>query len=340
MAYRVPYLAVTGPNDVDQLQAWGSRLVGVRIVTRFVDESDECTFTFTNEPPYATAPAENTPFTVAVGWSKETATLGGTYYMQREHLWGDPKTAGDMVSYICRSGLMAGLDQADSRHFNAANGNNTLGDVFQNLFSGAGMGVAVAATVAGLPLPGGHLVQWNQSAIDFATDLANDVGAIVKPMGGKILVLDRNAGQSVSGQSLAGWVITKAPGYSYDVELEPRFQYQSVSVPYTDDTTGRLKTEATAASGDGAKQGVPHPAADQASAQTQGKARADEFRRFTGTGTFEMPGEPNAVAGSHPTCSGFPDPIDSTKWIAAEVTHDVEPGQGWITTAELETDPE
>ena len=340
MADRVPFLAVTGPNDVDQLEAWGSRLVGVRIVTRFVDESDECTFTFTNEPPYATAPAENTPFTVKVGWSAESATLGGTYYMQRERLWGDPKTAGDMVSYICRSGMMAGLDQADSRHFNAENGNKTLADVFQNVFSAAGMGVEVAASIAGLPIPGDHLVQWNQSAIDFATDLANDVGAIVKPMGGKILVLNRNDGLSVGGQPLAGWVIQKAPGFSYDVELEPRFQYQSVSVPYLDDAAGRLKTALSGATGDGAKQGVPHPAADQASAQTQAKARADEFRRFTGTGIFEMPGEPNAVAGSHPTCSGFPDPIDTTKWIAAEVTHDVVPDQGWWTTVETETDPE
>ena len=199
MTYRVPYLAVTGPNDVDQLKAWGSRLVGVRIVTRFVDESDECTFTFTNEPPYATAPAENTPFSVSLGWSKESATLGGTYYMQREHLWGDPKTGGDMVSYICRSGLMAGLDQVDRRHFNAENGNNTLGDVFRNLLSQSGMSVQVAPSIAALKLPGGHLVMWNQSAIDFATDVANDVGGIVKPMAGQILVLNRNDGASVSG---------------------------------------------------------------------------------------------------------------------------------------------
>lgn len=340
MAYRVPYLAVTGPNDADMLEIWGPRLAGVRLVTRFVDASDECTFTFTNKPPYATAPAENTPFSVSLGWSANSASLGGTYYMQREHLWGDPKTGGDMVSYICRSGLMAGLDQADRRHFNAQNGNTTLGDVFRNLFSTSGMSVAVASTIAGLPLPNGHVVQWNQSAIDFATDLANDVGGIVKPMGGQILVLDRNNGLSVSGRPLAGWTIVKTAGYDYDVEIEPRFQYQSVSVPYLDDASGRLMTAQTASSGSGASQGVPHPAADQASAQTQAQARADEFRRFTGTGLFVTPGDPNAVAGAHPICSGYPDPIDTIQWIAAEVTHDVVPDQGWITTTETETDPE
>ena len=57
-------------------------------------------------------------------------------------------------------------------------------------------------------------------------------------------------------------------------------------------------------------------------------------------GMFVMPGEPNAVAGSHPTCSGYPDPIDAVQWIAAEVTRDVAPDQGWITTVETETDPE
>ena len=340
MTYRVPFLSVSGPDGTDQLQAWGSRLVGVKVVTRWVDHSDECTFIFRNGVPYMTAPPENTPFTVSFGWSQSSATLAGIYYFQREHLSGHPKR-GEQVEYICRSGLMAGLDQAQSQHFNADNGNTTLGDVFRNLFAGAGMAVAVAPTIAGLPVPGGHLVQWNQSAIDFATDLAADVGGIVKPMGGQILVLDRLAGLTVSGQTLAAWSIVHDPSYEYDVEIEPRFAYQSVSANYFDQPTGRLKSQSSPdASGDGAKQGLPHPAPDQASAATLAQARANEWRRFTGTGMFTIPGEPNAVAGSKPACSGYPDPIDGIAWIAVEVTHDIVPDTGWITTVETETDPE
>ncbi len=199
------------------------------------------------------------------------------------------------------------------------------------------MPVEVAPSIAGKPLPGGHLLQWQQSNIDFGTEIANSVGAIVKPTGGKILVLDRNGGQSVSGKDLARIEIVKMPSYVYDVEVEPRFQYQSVSASYLDDDAGRLKTESSPDQGStGAKDALPHPAADQASAAIQAQARADEYKRFSGTGLFMMPGEPNAVAGAPCKCIGYPSPIDSIPWIAAEVTHDVTPGQGWVTTVETE----
>ncbi|HEX4764904.1 MAG TPA: hypothetical protein VH414_01375 [Lichenihabitans sp.] len=232
MAYRVPFLKVIGPDGTDQIPVWGSRLVGVRIVPRYVDTSDECTFMFTDKPPYATAPAENTPFTVSIGWSAETAALGGTYYLKRIHLLGEPKR-GEQIHYICRPLEQSGLNEVASQHFGADNGNTTLGDVFTNLFTAAGIGVEVAASIASMPIPGGHVVQWQQSHIDFATDLANDAGGVVKPMDGKVWVLDRNAGQSVSGNALASFIIPKTDCYQYDVELDPRFQYQSMSVSYS-----------------------------------------------------------------------------------------------------------
>ena len=338
MAYRTPFLSVIGPDGTDQIKVWGSRLIGVRIVTRHVDESDECTFMFTNKPPYATAPAENTPYTVSIGWSATAASLGGTYYLKRIHLLGQPRS-GEQIHYICRPIERSGIHEVASQHFSQDNGNKTLGDVFKNLFSAAGMAVEVATSVAGLPIPGGHAIQWQQSHIDFATDLANDVGAVVKPMDGKIIVVDRNAGQSVSGKTLAGFTIPKLDGYQYDVELEPRFSYQSASVLYFDYDAGRPGQATSPSDGSSnAKNGLPHPAPDQATATTTAKAVADEFKRFAGTGLFVMPGEPNAVSGAHPTCSGFPDPIDRTKWIAAEVTHEIDPGRGWITTVETETD--
>ena len=338
--YRVPYLKVLGPDGSDQIPVWGSRLIGVRIVTRLVDESDECTFMFTNKPPYAAAPAENTPYTVSIGWSAATAALGGTYYLKRIHLLGVPKQ-GEQIHYICRPLEQSEIHQVASQHFGPDNGNNTLGDVFTNLFTAAGIGVEVAASIASMPIPGGHVVQWQQSHIDFATDLANNAGGGVKPMDGKVVVVDRNAGQSVSGQALAGFTIPKVSDYQYDVELEPRFQYQSVGATYFDSAAGRLKqVESPDQGSGGAKDALPHPAADQGAAQTQAQAVADEYHRFSGTGLFVIPGEPLAVAGVHPTCSGFPDPIDSTSWIAAEVTHDVVPEQGWTTTVETETNPD
>ena len=338
MSYRKPFLSVTGPDGTEQVTVWGSRLIGVKIVTRFVDDHDECTFMFSNGAPYADDPGENTPYTVKIGWSATSASIAGTYYLSRIEYSGSPQ-AGEQVHYICRSGLTADLDMAGSQHFGADNGNNTMKDVFSNLFKNFGVDVVVSDRVANLPLPGGHLLQWQQSNIDFATDVANQVGAIIKPMGGKIIVLDRNAAESASGQSLMPVFIDRPSCYQYNVDLEPRFQYKAASSAYFDADAGRNKVAATADSGgSGAKDFLPHPAPDQSSASVFAKARADEYKRFTGTGIFIIAGEPNAVAGAKVICTKFPRAVNSVAWLAAEVTHDVEPGRGWTTTVETETE--
>lgn len=340
MTYRRPYLQVIGPGNEDMLGTWGSKLIGVKLVDRDGDESDEAIFIFTRKRPYMQIPGEGTPYIVRVGWSRTDVSITGHYTFQRVHISGHPKR-GQQLQLICRAGdFIEHLKKVDSEHFDEKTGHKTLGDVFTSLFKSTGKQVAVAPEIAQRPIPGGYTLRWNQSAIDFASDLARDNGAIVKPMGDKLIVMRPGSGESATGRSLTGITIRFDDEYDFDVELEPRFQYQKVSTSYLDTDKGTLEREDKDTGKKASRDALPHPAPTQDGAKALSAAAAGEWGKFSGQGLFTIPGNPAAVATAPVTCEGFGTPIDETKWLAKTVTHDIVPHVGWTTTIETEVNPE
>lgn len=336
MTYRKPYLKVTGPGGEDMLRTWGSKLIGVKLIDRDGYESDEAIFIFTRKRPYPPAPALDTPFQVYAGWSADDTAITGYYTFQRLHLFGDPK-AGQRMEYICRAGdFIEHLKRVDSEHFDEKTGHKTLGDVFQSLFKSTGKSIVVAPEIAKQAIPGGYSLRWNQSAIDFATDLADDHGAIVKPMGDRMVVMKRGAGESGGGKPLGQILIQFREDYSYDVELEPRFEFQKISASYLDIDKGTLEREDKSTSYKSSRDALPHPFGSKEAAAAAAASVAQEWGRFTGHGLFWMPGNPAAVANAPVKCEGFGQPIDDVDWMASSVTHDIVPNVGWTTSVETE----
>ena len=241
MTYRHPFLEVMGPGASDLVKTAGSRLIGVKLVDHGGDQSDEAIITLTDGPPYFPVPGLGTPYVVRLGWSELSAVITGVYTFQRVHFFGAPKE-GRKVQLICRAGdLNKDLKQMGSEHFDQETGHKTYGDVFRSLFKG--MNVAIAPEIAGKALPGsteggGYLLRWKQSAIDFATQLGEENGWVVKPQGGKMVVMDLAAGLSGSGKDLPTLIIRYDPNYEYDVELEPRYSVEEMGGFFFDPAKG------------------------------------------------------------------------------------------------------
>lgn len=337
--YRTPFLQVTGPNDEDMLKTWGSRLIGVKLIDRDGDVSDEAIFMFTRKPPYVAVPGEGAPFTVRLGWSAQSVVITGVYLFQRTHIFGAPKR-GQQIHFICRAADLANyLKRVDSQHFDKENGHETLGNVFESLFRSSGKQVVVHPDIAKQALPGGYMLRWNQSNVDFASDLANAYTGSVKVMDDKVLILKRGSGESASGQALPDIVIQYDENYEFDVELEPRFQFQKVSASYLNTDEGRLEREdKTQGQGDN-RDALPHPFPSKDAAAAAAASVAQAWQANSGQGLFTTHGMPEAVATAPVKCRGFGSPIDETEWIASVVTHDVNPDVGWTTTVETEVQP-
>lgn len=339
VSHRTPYLQVTGPNGEDMLKTWGSRLIGVKLIDRDGDVSDEGIFMFTRKPPYVAVPGENAPFTVKVGWSAANVVITGVYLFQRTHIFGAPKR-GQQIHFICRAADLAEyLKRVDSQHFGEDNGHKTLGDVFQSLFRSSGKQVIVHPDIAKQALPGGYMLRWNQSAVDFASELADGFTGTIKVMDDKVLVLKRGSGESATGQKLPTIALKFDENYEFDVELEPRFQFQKVSASYLDTDKGTLERE-NKTSGQGQNgDALPHPFSSKDAAAAAAASVAQAWQANAGQGLFTSHGLAEAVAGAPVKCQGYGSPIDETDWISSTVTHDIIPDRGWTTTVETEVQP-
>ena len=337
--YRTPYLQVLGSGSEDMLKTWGSRLIGVKLIDRTQDVSDEAIFMFTDKTPYMPVPNDGAPFTVRLGWSQQSVVIVGVYTFQRTHLFGAPKR-GRQIHFICRSAnFIQYLKAVDSQHFGEDNGHKTLDDVFQSIFRSSGQGVKVHPEIGKLPIPGGYMLRWNQSAIDVATELAEQSGAHVKVQGDKVLILKDYAKQSVSGKPLPTIMLKYDENYEYDVELEPRFQFQKVSASYLNTDEGRLESESKTEGAGKDADALPHPFASKDAAQRAAEAEAQRWAANAGTGMFTSHGLPEAVSDAPVKCQGYRPEIDGAEWISTTVTHDVIPDVGWNTTVETSIDP-
>lgn len=333
MSVRKPIVMVTGPSGRDLIPFWGTTLLGITITDQAGYESDEAVLRFT-APPFA-PPAKGTRYSVSAGWARNALAMTGTYSVSRVRFSGDPEQ-GEIMEVVCRAAdFIDKMKATGSKHYDTANGFGTAGKIFRALAAEAGVPAIVASEVDGVEIP--YRLRWNQSPLDFASDLADEVGAIVKPQAGKLVVLARGGGKSGSGKGLPDIAIRHDPTYAWDVEIEERSSVESAEMAWFDAKAGRLKNEKAATGRKGGRSTGMHPQSSSTEAKKGAAARAQQLSRFTGTGSFEGPGRPEAVAGAPVTCSGFGAAIDGIKWEASGITHEIEPEGGWITTIEVQT---
>ena len=332
---RRPVLQVIGPSGGDLVPRWGDALLGVTVTDAAGHESDECVIKMAWTAPWTRLPPKGARYVVSAGWQGAGLSLLGIYTVQRRRRVGDPED-GETLEIVCRAADMIDKMKASgSKHYDAENGHGTVGSIFQTLGKDAGVPVVVDPAIAAIALP--YRMRWNQSAIDFATELADDFGAVVKPQAGKLVVTARGGGQSGSGKELPPILITFDAQYGYEMDDEPRDDYAKVATPWFDAEAGRSLSELFETASPSSIGGLVHPAPSQDEAKRQATAAADAYARSSATGSFEIAGDPLALAGAPVICSGFGEGIDEVDWRAAKVEHEISPADGWITTVETET---
>ncbi|WP_020185966.1 hypothetical protein [Methylopila sp. 73B] len=334
---RKPVIRVTGPTGVDLVGRWGQALLGVTITDHAGHESDECVIRLRRAPPWDAPPPTGARYTVEVGWAGAGLAMTGVYTTQRHRISGSPEE-GEEIEVVCRAADFLDKGKAvDSEHFDEENGHGTAGKIFETLAARMGVEAVVDAEIAAVAVP--YRLRWRQSAIDFASELADDVGAVAKPQAGKLVVTKRGGGSSASGKALPPVHVVYDESYAFDVNGEPRGSYAKTSSPWFDGEAGRDDVEefdsasATSASGD------IHPAPSKEEAKSRASAAGDAQARGGLTGSFEMAGNAAAVAGAPLIASGFGAGVDDVDWRIGTVTHDITPDVGWVTTVEVETKP-
>lgn len=181
-----------------------------------------------------------------------------------------------------------------------------------------------------------YKLRWNQSRIDFLTRLANEIGGIVKPAGGKLIVQERGSGKSASGQDLAPIVIMREDCISWSGDPSGRMQYGEVHSTWRDAKTGKLKTEKEQTGLQGPARILREHFPDQQRAKKAGTAEKGRINRETGNASFVMYGRPEAQAGAPVQAVDFRSGLRG-EWRATTVEHTFEPGDngGYTSTVSV-----
>jgi hypothetical protein len=239
--------------------------------------------------------------------------LQGVYTVQKISLRGSPEE-GDKISVKLRAAdYVDKLKAHGSRHYD----DGTFGELVKKVAKEAGLEAAIAPEVASIALP--YQLRWQQSPIDFLTEIGARYGVLIKPAGGRLVALKRGAGKSASGQPLETILIKRRASYGYEIETEPRPNVGHVAASWHDAKSGKRKIVKEQTGRDGPIFILPHQHKSEAEAKASAKAEAYERGNNSGSGHFDSPGLPRAKAEAPVIVSGFGWPIDG-RWKAESVT--------------------
>lgn len=309
----------------------GQRLVSVTVSDQRGQESDAATIVLADPGRRLPLPRKGEKYRIYMGWEMLTGpVLQGLYEVQTIGLGGGADAVELMTIQLRAADFIEGLKAVVRQHFDE---NTTVGKLFGDVARQAGLsGAVVPADLAGLKL--GYRLCWDQSRMDFATQIAGEIGARAKPAGGKLVVMKSGSGQSGGGKDLQVINVRKRQGYSWNVEIEPRPVYGHVAAAWLDPKTGRRQLVKQATGKTGPYHILPHPYVSEDAAKKAAEAEAYELGNNSGTGFFERPGHPFARAEAVVNASEYGAGIDG-RWQCESVESTVTADGGYRTTVNV-----
>jgi uncharacterized protein len=329
---RKPVVRIIGPSGGDIVVRLGRNLVNVKTTDMAGSESDEMSFIVRVKPPFPAGPPKGVRYLCELGWEGDPFRLTGIYTVQNHSLAGDPEQGYSMTVTSRATDFLDKMKEVDSEHFD----DMTVGDIFRKIAEKAGMTAIVDQTLAAVKIP--YRLRWNQSHVDFASDLSAELGGTMKLAGGKLVVMARGAGRSAGGTALPVIKVPFSSSYGFEISVETRGEYKDTGGEWFDPAAGISKLQKTLGLGELSRYLPVHPFASEDEAKRAGEAGGREQARQTVSGSFDMAGNPLAIAEAPVKPSGYGDEIDGLDLVASSVTHDVtfDDSAGWVTTVEIE----
>ncbi len=282
--WRRPQLAVVNGSGLDLMGRLKGLWLEVKVTDNAGQESDKATILCLGPPGRFGIPKRDEEFDIYMGWADEGLVHQGRFSFQKANARGAPEE-GDRISLDFKAAdFVDDLKASGRQHYDEG---TTFGEVLRKEAQRAGLSAVVDPALDTVKL--GYRLRWDQSPIDFLNEVADELGATVKPAGGKLVAMKRGAGKTGTGRELAPVLIQRRRGFSYDIDIEPRPEAGSVAASWQDDKTGRRKLEKVRTGRDGPIVVLPHPFRSEIEAREAAQANAYERGHNSGSGYFESP---------------------------------------------------
>lgn len=195
----------------------------------------------------------------------------------------------------------------------------TYGDIFTEIAGKIGVQLSISDSIKSLPNP--TEAQAEEDGLEFLTRVGEKINAAVTIKSGRMVVVEKGEGKSVSGEELD--VIEVAKGInilSYSVSLKDEPKHSEVESTYHDRKKNKRETTTASTGMDGPKFLIRSPHQNKEEAQRAADAKAKELVRAQATATFTIDGEPFAQSGAKARASGCRPKVDGL-WSVKTVTH-------------------
>lgn len=316
-------------NDRDITGALAKDLISLSITDEAGIKSDSLQIQLADNAPGYALPKTGAKLEVWLGYDGK-AQNKGIFIVNELELSGPP-------SAIIIKAQAAPLSQQSDRlgqiqtQKNRSWENITLGDLTKTIANEHGMAPVVARELDNIKLP--HIDQTSESDINLLTRITKDYGALVKPVSGRLLVVEKGKSKTASGKELAPIELMPEDITSWKVRMADRSKYASVSTRWNDLDSGQEKT-VTAGEGKPTLK-ITHAYSDQSAAEAAAKARYEALQRGASRLSITCPGSPELIAEGKLTLHGFRTGVDGD-WVISRVSHKLD-GKGYSCSVEGET---
>ena len=258
------------------------RLLLLRTTDKPGMESDDFELRIDDRDSAVSLPSRGASLEVFLGYSGTALTRLGRYTVDEVELSGPPDT------------LVIRGKASDMR----GSGKTTR--------SGSWEGVSLASIVKDIAARNGwspvcpvdtivpRADQLAESDFNFITRLSKQFDCTAKVADGKLLVMQRQGGQSASGKALGAITLTRSDVSRWQFRLGDRSAHKAVSTKHQNKKTGKLAI--VTLDNDEAPDGLPpvhtdrHIYSNKSAAEQAAKARLAAFNRSTAGVRLEMPG--------------------------------------------------
>ena len=314
---------------------------GVDIGTKFQDrlnsltitdnrgmESDALEVTLSDHDGLLNLPPKDAVIQAWIGWSNTGLVYKGLYKVKEVEHSGAP----DILTIRASSAdLKSGLKQKKERSFS----NVTLEAVLQAIAFQHELDLSVHQSLAKRQII--NLIQ-NESDANLLTRLADEHDAMASIKNGKLLFMPKGASQTISGQDLPTYLITRDKGDSHRYSnTDGGDEITAVRAFYYDAAQGK-KLEVVY--GDASNQNIKelrHIHQDKQSATLVAKAKLADLKRTSLTFSYNLAyGNPDLIPEMTFLFAGLKEQIDEIYWLGTRITHSIDASNGFTTALELE----
>jgi phage protein D len=326
MTWREPVLEIMNGGGRNILPGLAGLWLSCTVTETAEGESDTAEIVCVGPPSKFGVPGRGEEFHIRGGWKDEGAVDQGRFTVQKITMEGEAESGDRILISLRAADYVDKLKAQGSKHYD----DKTFGELVEDIAQEVGLEAEVDDEIAKIKIP--YALRWQQSPIDFLTEHAEHVGALVKPADRKLIAVKRGSGKSVSGKTLTPIEIVRRKVWAYEIEVEPRPEFGDVAAPWHKDGLRKLAKEKTGRKGP--VRTLAHPYKSEEDAKRAARAEAYELGNNTGSGTFDGPGLPHAHAEAAVNVSGFGWPIDG-RWKAEQVVKVWDSRGGFVTTVSV-----